>query len=744
MPQTTPENTKRIVPILWETAGCFLCGLIFACAELGGISSPIPVAAASCVGPIGAVSTLIGALVTGMIAQSFPEQLVLILSLMLAACVRVILREYRSDAFVSITAASCVLAAGVVISVSQGNAFGGVLTYIMSALLTGASAYFLNIVLEKMRLQKKIPLQSSVGCAAAVVYFVLIAALSSFQFSLINPGCILGIAVTLLAAQRFRYIGGVICGALTTCGALLSGDEIGFSLIFLPVTGLLAGYITDSGSLITSGVFFLFNALAQLTIHTGAVTYTSIGNLLLGCITYLLLHTVCIDQWIVIQQPSSSRMMQNMSVRMRFMAESIGSVRSDTERIAKLLAQTANASTVPAKVTAAVCRNCPEQEQCWQKNAVRTHTGFRKMQVHAMDERRAFPQELAACGHKELLTRVFIKEQKRLQIQKAKIAQKEECRRLLYEQMLATEEMLSSFGDSMAVAYSSELTDAIERRLERYGYICDSVVAYYNDRERLMIEFYCKDKQLEECMAAICHILTEMLGVTLEELEPVGTKESVRYRLCEATPYYLECSSSKRCAEGGISGDTTVQFRDGAGGAYVVLSDGMGTGKSAAVESRMTAEMFRKLISSGISHRSALRMLNGLMLTKSERESFATLDAARFDLDSGEMTILKSGAASSLLRQGDEVVRICAPTFPIGSGASPDVFTAEFTLQQGDMLVLLSDGILEEQYPFIKELLLQSDDPERIADEICQKSLLFSGGRCLDDVSVTVVQICSR
>jgi stage II sporulation protein E len=182
-------------------------------------------------------------------------------------------------------------------------------------------------------------------------------------------------------------------------------------------------------------------------------------------------------------------------------------------------------------------------------------------------------------------------------------------------------------------------------------------------------------------------------------------------------------------------------FRDGAGCAYVVLSDGMGTGKSAAVESRMTTEMFRKLISSGVSYASALRMINGLMLTKSEQEGFATLDAACFDLDSGEMTLIKSGAASTLLRHNGKVMRICAPTFPIGAGAAPDVFTRRIPLLAEDVIVMVSDGILESQYPFIQELLLRSNDLSQIADEICRKSVVFGGGRCRDDVSVTVVQI---
>ncbi len=741
------ESVKKrpIMTILWETAGAFLCGLVFSCTQLGSIASPVPVAAASCTGPIGSAAVLLGAFFAGSITQTLGKQIPLLISLMLAVSVRIILREYHSAKFIFISSSLCVLFGGLFFSFSQSKGGEGVLISLMSALLTGTTAYFLYTVLTSLDQQKKIHLNSSIGCAAAVVYFVVIAALSSLSLSIINPGSIVGIAVTLIAAQRFRYTGGVICGALTACGAMLSSDELGLSLVFLPVTGLLAGYMAESGSFAASGIFFIFNALAQLTIQNGNDVYMLIGNLMLGCITYLLLHTVSLDKWIVTEQLAESRIMENMAVRMQFMAASIGSVRTDAEKIAEVLSHPADDNTICAKAASWVCTDCTQKEKCWNENVKLTCNEMVKLKRTVVSDSGAESSELSGCCRRERLCEALAKAHKQTMLQKTRYVQKRESRRLLSEQLIAAEEILSSAGNRMSVRYSSQLTDGIERRLDKYGYYCDSVAAYYNERERLMIELYCQDRQLEGSMSSVCHILTEMLNIELEELEPVGTKESVRYRLCQAPPFRLKQGSAARCAESGeVSGDTTVLFRDGDGCAYAVLSDGMGTGKSAAIESKMTAEMFRKLVSSGVSCDSALRIINGIMLTKSEQESFATFDAARFDLDSGEITLIKSGASSTLLRQGDKVVRVCAPTFPIGAGASPDVFIRQFPLKSNDMIVMLSDGILESQYPFIKELLMKSDDPVYVAEEICRKAVIFSGGRCRDDISVTVVQILDR
>ena len=714
-----PQKNRSSFRILRDTAGAFLCGLIFSCAGLGSISCPVPAAAAFCTGSIGSAAVLVGALVTCCVSGTLFDNIQLIISLMLAACVRIILREYRSPLFVSAGSALCVLAAGVVCSFSQSRGAEGILVSIMSAILTGTTAYFLNMVMQSAGSRSKIHISSSACCAAAVVYFVLIAALCSFEFSLINPGYVIGVAVTLMAARRYRYSGGVICGSLTACGAMLSAQELGMSLSFLPVTGLIAGYMAESGGFAASGVFFLFNALAQLTVQSSAATYSSIGNLMIGCIVYLLFQTVCLDRWLVTEEPASQKMMDNMGLRMNFLAASIGSVRMDTERIARLLTRSSYEETLSGQKTP-VCAVCGIREKCSVMN------GSSKT-VHAEN-----------C-------KVLEHEQNRLKLHRERSAQKAESRNILFQQLIASEKILSSLAGSLSVRYSSELTDAIERRLDRYGYYCDSLAAYYDDRERITIELYSSDSGFEDAMPEVSRIISEMLRTQLQELQNVRTGKTVRFCLCQAAQFYLKSHSAKRCAENGdVSGDTTVIFYDGTGSAYAVLSDGMGTGKSAAVESKMTTEMFRKLISSGIDRESAVRIINGLMLTKSEQESFATLDAACFDLDSCEVTLMKAGAASTIIRQGDRVLRICAPTFPIGSEAAPDLFVKSLRLSQGDMVVMLSDGVPEGQYPFIKELLMTSGDVRDISEEICRKAQIFSGGRCRDDVSVTVLEICQR
>ena len=62
----------------------------------------------------------------------------------------------------------------------------------------------------------------------------------------------------------------------------------------------------------------------------------------------------------------------------------------------------------------------------------------------------------------------------------------------------------------------------------------------------------------------------------------------------------------------------------------------------------------------------------------------------------------------------------------------------------GDMLVMLSDGIGEAEYPYISQLLREQTEPEEIVRSACDKCTLFHGGQSRDDVTVIAARMTSR
>lgn len=122
------------------------------------------------------------------------------------------------------------------------------------------------------------------------------------------------------------------------------------------------------------------------------------------------------------------------------------------------------------------------------------------------------PESLSNCPNTERLQQQFYREKRRAQLETMQTSRMEASRHILFEQLQATEDLIASVGDRMTVRYSTELTDRICCFLERYGYDFDYVIAYYTAKERLVVELYCKDRSLDSCMPAICHMLSESLG----------------------------------------------------------------------------------------------------------------------------------------------------------------------------------------------------------------------------------------
>jgi len=732
----------RVPRMLYESCGGFLSGLLLAGTYVGNMTSPLPIAIAANLGSAGAVSVLAGSLISYLISNTMLDNLPLLFALVVVVCLRVMKRPAKTSAGIACSTGLCVFFSGIVVSLLFHASGAEVIGYTMTAALTGCASYFMHAVFASIRSTGKIPLRSTDGCAAAVVLILTVAAFSCYGIPSMNAGGIISVAVTLIGAKKFRCAGGVICGALSACGAILGSPEAGMPLLILPVGGLLVGYLAEKNRFLIAGVFFLFSLMALITFGTSLLQISAVINLFLGSAAFLFLDSSWLDKWLVTDLPDRSDNTLPLSSRLQYMADAIRSVREDTDAIAAILPQEEPTGDATREVCETVCGSCRHKLRCWESAYEETLTGFRKMESHLGADQPPIPEELAHCSRKERLRTLFSRHAADRRKARFLAARTAESRTVLLEQLAAAEDLLHATSDHLHIRYSSELSDTVRRKLLHYGYPCDSAAVYHTQSDRLMIEMCCQGRELDGCLPTIKHILSESLNLTLEELDPIFSGDTVRYRLCQRPKYRLEhFTSALHASQETISGDTALLFTDNAGNPYLVLSDGMGTGKNAAIESRMTTELFRKFISGGICGAAAIRMMNGLLLTKSPQETFATLDVARFDLDAGEMTMMKSGAAATLIRHGGKVSRISATTFPLGLEPEGEASVRHVMLYPDDIILMLSDGVSEETYPLIRQLLESSSDLEQIVMEICDKAEIFAGGNRRDDVTVCAARL---
>lgn len=204
----------------------------------------------------------------------------------------------------------------------------------------------------------------------------------------------------------------------------------------------------------------------------------------------------------------------------------------------------------------------------------------------------------------------------------------------------------------------------------------------------------------------------------------------------------------KGCSK--ISGDNFSMLELPGGKQGVILSDGMGAGQTAFRESSMVVEVLEELLEAGFPKETALQMLNTAMVMGREEVKFSTIDMCLFDLYTGKCELIKAGASTTFIKRKDKTERIRSTSLPLGVMSKLEVDEAQLQLEDGDMVIMITDGIMDAlpvgEQDFLMQMIVEGtkiQNPKEIAHHILEEVLKCSGEIPLDDMTVLVVGIWS-
>lgn len=225
---------------------------------------------------------------------------------------------------------------------------------------------------------------------------------------------------------------------------------------------------------------------------------------------------------------------------------------------------------------------------------------------------------------------------------------------------------------------------------------------------------------------------------------------SVNMQICAKRAYSAECAFATANSEGErICGDTVSIFENKNDYLYALISDGMGAGQGAALVSELVSAFLRNMLTAGNKMETSLKMLNSVLRAKgvrSENECSATVDLLQFDLYSGALTLIKSGAAPTLVVRRGNVFKLSSPSFPIGILNALDAKQIDISCEDGDIVVMLSDGAFAdgEDHAYLTKMLrdpvLCDEEPSAIADKIIRRAKAEMKSPT-DDISVIVIRV---
>ncbi len=147
-------------------------------------------------------------------------------------------------------------------------------------------------------------------------------------------------------------------------------------------------------------------------------------------------------------------------------------------------------------------------------------------------------------------------------------------------------------------------------------------------------------------------------------------------------------------------------------------------------ESGIAINLLEKFLEAKFDKELTLKTINSILMLKSNEEIFTTFDISLLDLYSGKLQIIKTGAPATFIKKKDRIKLVNSQSLPVGILKDVDFNIYEEYLEDGDIIIMMSDGILESNEEvdnaeqWMKDVIANIDslNPKTIADTILKIS----------------------
>lgn len=259
-----------------------------------------------------------------------------------------------------------------------------------------------------------------------------------------------------------------------------------------------------------------------------------------------------------------------------------------------------------------------------------------------------------------------------------------------------------------------------------------------------------KDCGVKKISRILAKVLQEKMIIQKQKCGLRADDDTCMYKFTSEDKFGVQVGIAKsKKADSIISGDTTTQTRLEDGKYLLAISDGMGSGPEARKSSKIAIKMLERLLTSGFNKDTALKLINTTISDNTDEDMYATLDVNILDLYKGEMNFIKNGACPTFIKRRGKVEILKSIALPTGILDNIDLIEYNYELQDGDIIVMCSDGVLDSNKDYLnKELWIQeileeieTDDSQRIADILLNEARDNDFGKEKDDMTVIVCRI---
>ena len=562
------------------------------------------------------------------------------------------------------------------------------------AVLCGCSSYF--IILAQAGLsggqtdragRRRYHINRRERTALLLCCGMLLTSCGGLAMGLFRPAHIIAVLFVLAAAHCWREAGGAIAGCCAGAALVLAADEPSFTAV-LALGGLLAGVFSNLRTFNEKSIWkgsalhFIKNIATEHEFATPSafMTVPVAGGFALVCVFFVALSTNDADPAPAVVFAIESLLAISMflliparlwnALRLRFAAPEEAVLTPPEAEAALQLSQTAGAlrkvseyveevaqgleqlqlppeQSVYASAAQEVCRTCPDHDFCHKthgnasaKLSAQYLKRMRRYGSISVDDLEIARQNCGIeqpCRRGEAMCRALMQAYEIHCAKKAGNQAQTQLRRAAAEQFDSLSLLLEEVGARLArqKEFDSGIAESAMRVLEDHGYHTSGVVCAHDEEQAVQLQARVlpeSDRSSREELTAaigratgIAFDLPARASVSGEAEVLLTFNQRPRYAL-ETGAVQMSSSRSEYC------GDFFDCFDDGNGREVLVISDGMGTGGRAAVDSALATEIFGALVRTDLSFEGAVRIANQALLLKSNEESLATIDAAGVNL----------------------------------------------------------------------------------------------------------------
>ena len=608
---------------------------------------------------------------------------------------------------------------------------GSIIGVIGEAALAGVGAYFLAIVFNICSATSS---GTDIRETAALIFSasVFLLAVAEFKIIGLSLGGILAVTLILAAARFGMSSYGAVCGAVVGFVMSINMGQLSSAGMVYAFCGLMSGLFSALGSL---GMIIAY-------IGTTLVTCLIIGNqtivgplffeAVIGCGLFLIIpkKTAGFIGGLLSPTTEISRLDSvkgALIMRLEFASGALRDIYETVEDVAAKLKKIncPDFDKTLNKIEDDVCGGCSLRRHCWETakeiTAADALATWNRIKSPQAEDTKPTEFRCIRRGRFEKAIKAHCADYDSMRAAESRLS---EVRGVISDQFEGVAKMLGDLSEEFKyeVRHDQRATENIILAFKNMGFHAVRCIAAQDKWGRLSADIHIKgaaDRVINK-MEVVRHLSLALSRDMDTPTVNVGGDDAFIF-ITEKPNYKVEIGLTQIPEEKGkLCGDTAKYFADGRGRFMMVLSDGMGTGGRAAVDSAMVSGLFSRMLKSGFGYDCSLKIINSSMIFKSTDESLATVDIAAIDLFDGECELLKAGAAPTFVKRGSKVGKAESRSLPPGILRNIAFDKATLSLKPEDIVVMVSDGATAEDTGWITDILKKwtIGSAQQLADEI--------------------------